>query len=68
MSGIRFKKDLGRFNMFLFKTDLFITRGKIKQQYKNSKLKIVAQTWSDVFELTDGSYSVSNSQDLLDTS
>ena len=54
--------------MFLFKTDLFITRGKIKQPYKNSKLKIVAQTWSDVFELTDGSYSVSNSQGLLDTS
>ena len=53
--------------MFLFKTDLFITRGKIKQQYKNSELKI-AQTWNDVFELSDGSYSVSNIQDLLDTS
>ena len=31
----------------------------IRKQYKNNKLKIIAQTWNDWFELTDGSYSVS---------
>ena len=26
----------------------------IKQQYKNNKLKIIASTWNDEFELPDG--------------
>ena len=54
--------------MLLFKTDLFITRGKkyIKKQYKNNKLKIIAQTWNDEFELPDGSYSVSDIQDYIE--
>ena len=40
--------------MLLFKTCLFITR-----QYKNNKLKIIAQTWNE-FEFSDDSYSVSD--------
>ena len=31
----------------------------IRKQYKNNKLKIIAPTWNDEFELPDGSYSVS---------
>ena len=45
--------------MLLFKTYLFITRGKIfKKQYKNNKLKIIAPNWN-------GSYSVSEIQDYI---
>ena len=46
--------------MLLFKTYLFITRERT--QYKNNKLKIIAPPWNDEFELTDGSYSVSDIQ------
>ena len=67
VADLRFKKHLRRFNMFLFRNPLLFI-ANIKQQYKNSKLKIVAPTWNDVFELSNGSYSVSDIQDLLGTS
>ena len=35
----------------------------ISQQCKNNKLRIIAPTWNDEFELPDGSYSVSDIQD-----
>ena len=38
---------------------------KTRKQYKNIKLKIIAPTWNDGFELPDGSYSVSNIQDYI---
>ena len=31
----------------------------IRKQYKKNRLKILAPTWNDEFELPDGSYSVS---------
>ena len=34
----------------------------IRKQYKNNKLKIIAPTWNDEFELPDSSYSVSDIQ------
>ena len=34
----------------------------IKSSYNNNKLKISAPTWSEEFELTDGSYSISDIQ------
>ena len=37
----------------------------IRKQYKNNKLKIIAPTWNDEFELSDGSYSVSGIQDCI---
>ena len=46
--------------MLLFKTYLFITQKNIRQQYKNNKLKVIAPTWNDEFELPDGSYSLSD--------
>ena len=54
--------------MLLFKTYLFVTRGKIKRrkQYKNNKLKVIAPTWNDEFDLPDSSYSVSDIQDLIE--
>ena len=37
----------------------------IRKQYKNNKLKIIAPTSNDEFELPDGSYSVSDIQDYI---
>ena len=38
----------------------------IRKQYKSNKLKIIAPTWNDEFELQDGSYSVSDIQDYIE--
>ena len=45
---------------------IYYTWKNIKKQYKNNKLKIIAPTWNDEFELPDGSYSVSNIQDYIE--
>ena len=37
----------------------------IKKSYKNNKFKISAPTWNVKFELSDGSYSVSDTQDYF---
>ena len=42
---------------------LYYTRKNIRKLYKNNKLKIIAPTWNDEFELPRGSYSVSDIQD-----
>ena len=39
---------------------IYYTWKNIRQQYKNNKLKIMAPTWYNEFELPGGSYSVSN--------
>ena len=38
----------------------------IKSSYKNNKSKISAPTWSDEFELPDGSYPISDIQDYFE--
>ena len=38
----------------------------MRKQYKNNKLKIIALTSNDEFELPDGSYSVSDIQDYIE--
>ena len=37
----------------------------IRKQYKKNKLKIIAPTWNDEFQLPDGSYSVSDIQNYI---
>ena len=37
----------------------------ITKSYKNNKFRISALTWNEVFELPDGSYSVSDIQDYF---
>ena len=39
---------------------------KNRKPYKKNKLKIVAPTWNDEFELPDGSYSVSDIQEYIE--
>ena len=38
----------------------------IKNPYKNNWFRISAQTWNGEFELADGSYSVSDTQDYFE--
>ena len=45
---------------------MYYTWKKIKKSYKNNKFKISAPTWSEVLELTDGSYSISDIQDYFE--
>ena len=43
-----------------------IHQKNIKSSYNNNKFKISASTWSDGFELPDGSYSISDIQNYLE--
>ena len=47
------------------KLSIYYTWKNIKSSYNNNKIKISAPTWSDKFELPDGSYSVSDIQDYF---
>ena len=44
---------------------IYYTWRNIKSSYKNNKIKTSAPTWSDEFELPDGSYSISDIQDYF---
>ena len=44
---------------------IYYTWKKIKSPYSNNKVKISAPTWSDEFELPDGSYSISDIEDYF---
>ena len=55
------KKHVGLQNLFTY-----YTWKNIRKQYKDNKLKIVAPTWNDEFELPDNSYSVSDIQDYFE--
>ena len=45
---------------------IYYTWKNIKSSYMNNKFKISAPTWSDTFELPDGSYSVADIQDYFE--
>ena len=45
---------------------IYYTWKNIKSSYNNNKFKISAPTWSDEFELPDGSYSISAIQDYFE--
>ena len=44
---------------------IYYTWKNIKSSYNNNKFKISAPTWSEEFELPDGSYSISDIQDYF---
>ena len=62
------KLDLGIGEKVIALSNLSIcyTWKNIKSSYNNNKFKISAPTWNDEFELTDGSYSVSDIQDCFE--
>ena len=45
---------------------IYYTWKNIKSSHNNNKFKISAPTWSDKFELPDGSYSISDIQDYFE--
>ena len=45
---------------------IYYTSQDIRKHYKNNKLRIIAPTWNDEFELPDGSYYVSDIQDYIE--
>ena len=62
------KLDLrrGQKSVALSNLSICYTRKNIKSSYNNNKFKISAPTWSDEFELPDGSYSVSDIQNYFE--
>ena len=61
------KLDLrkGGKSIALLNFSIYCTWKNIKRSYNNNKFKISAPTWNDKFELSDGSYSVSDIQDYF---
>ena len=61
------KLDLrrGEKSIALSNLSIYYTWKNIKNSYNNNKFKISAPTRNDKFELPDGSYSVSDIQDLF---
>ena len=45
---------------------IYYTWKNIRRQYKNNNVKIIAPKWNDEFELSDGSYSVSDIPDYIE--
>ena len=53
-------------NMVLANLSIYYTWANTKCAYSNNKLKISAPTWDDEFDLSDGSYSISDIQDYFE--
>ena len=62
------KPDLrrGQKTVALSNLSIYYTWKNIKSSYNNNKCKISAPTWSEEFELPDGSYSISDIQDYFE--
>ena len=64
------KLDLRRGQKTVQKTlsnlSIYYTWKNVKSSYNNNKFKISAPTWTEEFELPDGSYSVSDIQDYFE--
>ena len=62
------KLDLrrGEKSIALSNLSIYYTWKSIKSTYNNNRFKISAPTWNDKFELSDGSYSVSDIQDYFE--
>ena len=56
----------GQKSVALSNLSIYYTWKNIKISYKNNKFKISAPTWSDEFELPDGSYSMADIQDYFE--
>ena len=67
-SKISDKIDLRRKDKYITLSNLSIycTWKNVKTSYKNNKLKISAPTWNEEFELSDGSFSISDIHDYFE--
>ena len=70
----RFKLDLAdklnlknpKKNFALVNLSIYYTWKNIKSEYNNNKFKISALTWSETFDLPDGSYTIDDLQDYFE--
>ena len=53
-------------NVALANLSIYYTWKNIKSEYNNNKFKVSAPTWNDEFNLSDGSYSVSDIRDCIE--
>ena len=53
-------------NMALANLSIYYTWKNVKSIYNNNKFKISAPTWSEIFDLPDGSYNISEIQDYIE--
>ena len=62
------KLDLrgGQKSVALSNLSIYYKWTNVKSSYNNNKFKISAPTWSEEFELPDGSYSISDIQDYFE--
>ena len=51
--------------MALANLSIYYTWKNIKSECNNNKFKMLAATWNDTFDLSDGSYSFSDIQDCF---
>ena len=56
----------GQKTVALSNLSIYYTWKNIKSSYNNNKFRISAPTWSEEFELPDGSYSISDIQDYFE--
>ena len=56
----------GKKSVALSNLSIYYTWRNRKSSYKSNEFKISAPTWSDEFELSDGSYSISDIQDYFE--
>ena len=50
----------------IWNLSIYYTSKNIKKLFKNNKFKISAPAWNEEFELPDGSYSVSDTQNYFE--
>ena len=53
-------------NMALANLSIYYTWKNVKSIYNNTKFKISAPTWNETFDLTHGSYNISEIQDYIE--
>ena len=53
-------------NIGLINLSIYQTWKNIMSEYNNNKFKISAPTWNDTFDLSDGSYSISDIHDYFE--
>ena len=53
-------------NIALVNLSIYYTWKNIKTEYNNNKYKISASTWSEIFDVPDGSYTIDDIQDYFE--
>ena len=53
-------------NMELANLSIYYTWKNVKSTYNNNKFKISAPTWNETFDLPDGSYNISETQNYIE--